>query len=184
LQASINTQSFIGIAFVVTVYSVYDMVKFNRQRRIEFAEAQSKMEADSLSAARIAFINGTATDEQIQMVEEATKTATQTGIRLPPLLSPPSAPVSVASVSTPTPTTSTSETQATAQGGVAGWSFSKKTNTSTTQASTPESIQDKAKAAFEREKENQRKGGMLDRVGIDAGEGKNMAAPVKRGWFW
>ncbi|KAJ8107518.1 hypothetical protein ONZ43_g6711 [Nemania bipapillata] len=43
-------------------------------------------------------------------------------------------------------------------------------------------VHDKAKAAFEQERDNQRKGGPLDQIGQDAnttsGDGK------KKGWLW
>ncbi|KAI0175142.1 hypothetical protein BJ166DRAFT_513798 [Pestalotiopsis sp. NC0098] len=41
-----------------------------------------------------------------------------------------------------------------------------------------DALKEKAKAAFETEKENQRQGGPLDQVGLSAGEKK------KSGWFW
>ncbi|KKA26949.1 hypothetical protein TD95_001077 [Thielaviopsis punctulata] len=80
-----------AVALVFTVYAAYDMVKFNKQRKIEFLEAQKKMAADSLEAARIAYISGQATPEQLAMVEEAIAKAGDK--KLPPLLDPPTKPI-------------------------------------------------------------------------------------------
>ncbi|PHH52598.1 hypothetical protein CFIMG_005601RA [Ceratocystis fimbriata CBS 114723] len=80
-----------AVAFVFTVYAAFDMIKFNKQRKTEFLEAQQKMAADSLEAARVAYISGKATPEQLQMVEAAMAEAKDN--RLPPLLNPPSKPI-------------------------------------------------------------------------------------------
>jgi hypothetical protein len=64
------------------------MVRYNRKRRLEFVEAQKKIEEDELSTARLAFINGTATNDQVALVEEANLKAQQSGFKLPPLLAP------------------------------------------------------------------------------------------------
>jgi hypothetical protein len=81
------------LAGLVTTYSVVDMVRYNRKRRLEFLEAKKKIEADELATARLAFINGTATEEQITLVEEANLKAQQSGFKLPPLLGPASTQV-------------------------------------------------------------------------------------------
>ena len=44
---------------------------YNKKRKAEFLEAQRKMAADSLEAARLAYMTNKATPEQIAMVEEA-----------------------------------------------------------------------------------------------------------------
>ncbi|KAL6890645.1 cytochrome oxidase c assembly domain-containing protein [Trichoderma evansii] len=77
------------VAGVVSVYSVWDMLRYNRARRAEWIEAQKKFEADELATARIAYLKGDATEEQILLVEEANREAEEKGIRLPSLLSPP-----------------------------------------------------------------------------------------------
>ena len=59
----------------MTIYSVADMIRYNRKRRSEFMAAVTKFENDSLAAARLAYINGTADEEQIQRVEEAHRLA-------------------------------------------------------------------------------------------------------------
>lgn len=71
------------------MYSVWDMLRYNRARRAEWIEAQKKFEADELATARIAYLKGDATEEQILLVEEANREAEEKGIKLPSLLSPP-----------------------------------------------------------------------------------------------
>lgn len=44
---------------------------YNKKRKAEFIEAQRKMAADSLEAARLAYMTNKATPEQVAMVEEA-----------------------------------------------------------------------------------------------------------------
>ncbi|PHH66494.1 hypothetical protein CDD81_6969 [Ophiocordyceps australis] len=80
---------FTAVATVVSIYSVWDMMRYNRARRAEWVEAQKKLEADALSAARIAYVKGEATEEQILLVEQATRDAEQAGLKLPSLLSQP-----------------------------------------------------------------------------------------------
>ncbi|KAL5606517.1 hypothetical protein BROUX41_002920 [Berkeleyomyces rouxiae] len=80
-----------AIAFVFTVYAAFDMIKFNKQRKMEFLEAQQRMASDSLEAARVAYISGKATPEQLQMVEAAMAEAQDN--KLPPLLNPPANPI-------------------------------------------------------------------------------------------
>lgn len=60
-----------AIAGLMTVYTAADMIMYNKKRKAEFLEAQRKMEADSLEAARLAYMTGKATPEQVQLVEEA-----------------------------------------------------------------------------------------------------------------
>ena len=59
------------LAGYVTVYTAVDMMTYNTKRKAEFIEAQKKMETDSLDAARLAYMTGKATQEQIELVEEA-----------------------------------------------------------------------------------------------------------------
>lgn len=92
-----------AIAGLVTVYTFVDMVRFNKMRKAEFAEAQKKLRADSLEAARIAYVTGTATEEQMRLIEEAAERSAaaaevsglgsegKTGFKLPPILGPPMA---------------------------------------------------------------------------------------------
>jgi hypothetical protein len=84
------TESYYSVvAGVVSVYSVWDMLRYNRARRAEWIEAQKKFEADELATARIAYLKGDATEEQILLVEEANREAEEKGIKLPSLLAPP-----------------------------------------------------------------------------------------------
>lgn len=51
------------------------MMRYNSRRKKEFLAAQEQMEADSLAAARLAFMRGDATPEQTAMVEAARQQA-------------------------------------------------------------------------------------------------------------
>ncbi|KAF6797565.1 hypothetical protein CSOJ01_12945 [Colletotrichum sojae] len=174
---------FTAIAGLVSVYSVYDMVTYNKQRRADFIEAQRKMEEDSLAAARLAFINGTATDAQVTLVEEANARARETGVKLPPLLSAPTVTTQAEKIfgtgqqhaQQQQTTTSEEATQQQQQsGGSSWWSAA-----IPAPESAKDSIQDKAKAAFDRERENRRQGGPLDQIGLPQEEKK----PEKKGWW-
>ncbi|GKT65556.1 hypothetical protein ColTof4_03678 [Colletotrichum tofieldiae] len=198
----------VGFSGLVSVYSVYDMVTYNKQRRNDFVEAQRKMEEDSLASARIAFINGTATDAQVTLVEEANARARETGVKLPPLLSAPTVTTQAekffgkggqhqqphdafAAHSSPDPTAPSSpaapeaaSSTAPAQKKSSGWwPFGSKADPSQGGGGLVEErkefLQDKAKAAFERERENQRRGGALDQLGLPQEEKK----AEKKGWW-
>ncbi|KAK1957432.1 hypothetical protein LY78DRAFT_686219 [Colletotrichum sublineola] len=196
---------FTAIAGLVSIYSVYDMVTYNKQRRADFIEAQRRMEEDSLAAARLAFINGTATDAQVALVEEANARARETGVRLPPLLSAPtvttqaekifgkggsqqqssssdSSPFAAAAAAAAASSEAESSAPA-AQKSSSWWPF-ESSSAKPDQArgaveETKELLQDKAKAAFERERENQRRGGALDQLGLPQEEKK----AEKKGWW-
>ncbi|OBS23435.1 hypothetical protein FPOA_03983 [Fusarium poae] len=81
--------TFTLVAGVVSVYSVVDMIQYNRARRAEWVEAQKLLEADELAMARLAYIKGEATEDQILLVEEANQAAEARGEKLPPLLGAP-----------------------------------------------------------------------------------------------
>jgi hypothetical protein len=76
----------IGLALLVTVYATVDMMIYNRKRRHEFFAVQQQLEADSLEAARLAYMKGMASEQQIALVEDATARAKQTGVAMPGLL--------------------------------------------------------------------------------------------------
>ncbi|RYP69911.1 hypothetical protein DL769_005152 [Monosporascus sp. CRB-8-3] len=230
---------FSGLALLVTVYATADMMMYNRKRRNEFFALQKQFKEDGLEAARLAYMTGNASEEQIAMVEDATARAKQAGISLPPLLSAPQAPAPAggweqtsssafadldnSSSSTPrsawpgeaivdSSMSSVGEAsgESKKKGGLTAWLFSglKKEETRDEPAplsfgreeaaasarSTTENVmravdesqhalRNKAKATYEHERENQRRGGPLDQVGLDAasaaakGEGK-------KGWLW
>ncbi|KAH8163874.1 hypothetical protein CIB48_g4379 [Xylaria polymorpha] len=170
---------FSGIALLVTVYATADMMMYNRKRRNEFFALQKQLKEDSLEAARLAYMTGTATEEQIALVEDATARAKEANITLPSILSPPQ----TAGAREATPSTSTSTAaeneEKTGGGGVTGWFFGglkkedvsddrwRSTSTATT-STTPhdnapgDALRDKAKAAFDAERDNERRGGPLD----------------------
>ncbi|KAI2777825.1 hypothetical protein F4815DRAFT_480077 [Daldinia loculata] len=80
---------FSGLALFVTVFATADMMVYNRKRRNEFFALQKQLKTDSLEAARLAYMTGTASEEQVRLVDEAEEKARQSGISLPPLLSSP-----------------------------------------------------------------------------------------------
>ncbi len=82
------------MAGLLTIYTAVDMLRINRGRRAEFIEAQKKMEADSLEAARLAYMRGDATEEQVALVDYVNERAAsdRTGtFRMPNILGPPAA---------------------------------------------------------------------------------------------
>ncbi|KAH9886609.1 hypothetical protein F4778DRAFT_474156 [Xylariomycetidae sp. FL2044] len=220
---------FSGLALFVTVYATGDMMIHNRKRRNEFFAMQKQLRTDSLEAARLAYINGTATEEQISLVEEATEKAKVTGSSLPSLLSAPQTaapPVGRNGTTAETSETPRSvwpgesmtesnlsaaaEVEQPKKKGLTAWLFgglkkeevqedSGASDTTTNKldfsreeaaasgriANTTAALKDKAKAAFESEKENQRRGGPLDRLGLAEGKtgGDGGGQEKKRGWW-
>ena len=149
------------VAGVFSVYAVVDMVKFNRKRREEFMEAQRRIESDAFQSARLAFINGTATDEQARLVEEAIQEAERTGNKLPPLLSEPGgAEADKTTVAKDASLWEKVDAQVKAEGG-----------------SVP------SQGILERERENQRRGGPLDKLGLEA-DGKTERSGKRWWWPW
>jgi hypothetical protein len=220
-----------GIALLVTAYATVDMALHNRQRRSEFLALRKQLREDSLEAARLAYMTGTATEEQIALVEDATEKASKAGMSLPPLLSAPrpAAPPlregennSDGSAQTATiertiwPGESMVETSMRSSsdsenksGGMTGWLFGglKKSESedederlsqrtfSNTSAVTPRSsdavgsgLRTKAKAAFEQERDNQRRGRSLDQVGLADNTRVEPSSSTegnkKKGWLW
>ncbi|KAK8878923.1 cytochrome oxidase c assembly-domain-containing protein [Apiospora arundinis] len=209
---------FSGLALVVTVYATVDMMMYNRKRRNEFFAMQQTLQSDSLDAARLAYMTGKATDEQINMVEEATERAKQAGVPLPKLLNPAKT-ASVTDEAAASYATATADRTVwpgeSMQGasmsgaeeepkkkGLTNWLFSglKKEDTAAgsdgsslnfkneeTAASGRSSAvmraldeqKDNVKAALDTERDNQRKGGPLDQLGLAPQE-----KPQKKGWFW
>ncbi|KAI1129937.1 hypothetical protein F5Y10DRAFT_237053 [Nemania abortiva] len=214
---------FSGIALLVTVYATADMMMYNRKRRNEFFALQKQLKEDSLEAARLAYMTGTATEEQIALVEDATAKAKEAGLTLPSILSAPqrAAPAggrettAMATTTTTTAADHTGESSAETQkqgGGITGWLFGglkkeearddaelsasdERWRTTTTSATATAistvndaagAIRDKAKAAFEKERDNQQRGGPLDQIGRndDATAAATSGGGKKKGWLW
>lgn len=178
-----------AVAGLMTAYTAYDMLRYNRARKIEFFEAQKKMSAESLEAARLAYMRGDATDEQMSLVEEAN--ARPEGFQLPSILSAPKPIAKTTTEAVPEPT---SEAQPEKKSGLWGlFSSGSKSEGQDAAADKPQprSLDEKramlesAKAAFEQEKEDQRKGGYLDHIGTeDSTPPKTTEQPKKKGWLW
>lgn len=192
------------MAGLVTAYTAADMIMYNKKRKAEFIEAQKKMEADSLEAARLAYITGKATEEQTALVEEYLEQEREAGRPKPSIFSKfPSvigAPTPIANetteqqqtttsvseaatwpsaaATTPKETTEEQPAAATEKSGLWGWLTGslKKEDVAAGAGQAPtlvgavkqetSVIKEKALEAFEKEKENQRKGGPLDKVGL------------------
>ncbi|KAL2265987.1 hypothetical protein VTJ83DRAFT_5339 [Remersonia thermophila] len=109
-----------GLAGVASMYTVYDMVRYNKKRKAEWIEAQKKLEADSLEAARLAYMLGKATDEQIALVEEHLERERGEGrgssffANLPPVLEPARSSSSSSTESVPSSSLPSSSTAAAA----------------------------------------------------------------------
>ncbi|KAI0969486.1 hypothetical protein F4678DRAFT_438840 [Xylaria arbuscula] len=207
---------FSGIALLVTVYATVDMMTYNRKRRGEFFALQKQLKEDSLEAARLAYMTGTASDEQIALVEDATAKAKEAGLSLPSILSAPSsaAPAGGRDNSAFSTAGSIANSEGVSeegkQDGVTGWLFGglkKQENTAAAdeELSTSDArwrntnavggsvgevggvIRDKAKAAFETERDTQRRGGPLDQIGLDTASTSTSTTSAdgkKKGWLW
>lgn len=159
------------------------------------------MSADSLEAARLAYMRGDASEEQISLVEEANARAGGAGgdFKLPSILSAPK-PITRDEEATGKGEQAAAAAAPAASGegkssGLFGWFSSKKPAQDAAGGSeAPRSLEDKqdmlrkAREAFEREKETQRSGGPLDRLGIDQStasqtQAKEAEQPKKKGWW-
>ncbi|KAL2119953.1 hypothetical protein VTJ04DRAFT_6914 [Mycothermus thermophilus] len=106
------------LGFFASVYAAVDMWRYNKKRKAEWIEAQKRLEADELEAARLAYMLGKATEEQIALVEEQIERDRREGkntsffANLPPVLEPskPSSasPSTITSSSSPSTTPSSS----------------------------------------------------------------------------
>ncbi|OTA76573.1 hypothetical protein M434DRAFT_402490 [Hypoxylon sp. CO27-5] len=212
---------FSGLALFVTIYATADMMVYNRKRRNEFFALQKQLKADSLEAARLAYITGSATEEQMALVEEAEAKARQSGVSLPPLLSAPK-PVGPATDGHPVEGVERSawpgeamveNSMSTAdeipkpkKKGFTTWLFgglkneevseeslnfdneaaaasgpSSRSSIAKTVDDSQQALKEKARVAFEQERENQRKGGPLDQVGLNGNPGSGES---KKGSWW
>lgn len=204
------------------------MMIYNRKRRNEFFAIQKQLKADSLASARLAYMTGTASEDQITMVEEAEAKARESGIGLPPLLSTPKHMATAAGTEATAQPVDTvgktvwpgealvessmsgaKEVEQPQKKGVAAWLFGglKKEEVAPEESAdvledaataagssslsrssiarvadeSQQALKGKAKAAFEQERENQRNGGPLDRVGLD--EKPTSGESKKSGWW-
>lgn len=191
-----------AVAGLLTAYTAYDMLRYNRKRKAEFLEVQRRMSADSLEAARLAYMRGDATDEQVSLVEEANARAGGAGgdFKLPSILSAPK-PIkrdeeAPAGISEQAAAAAGENNNNKSSSGLFGWFSSKKPAQDAAGATNdaPRTLEDKqdmlrkAREAFEKEKEAQRSGGPLDRLGIEesaasATQTKEAEQPKKKGWW-
>jgi hypothetical protein len=146
-----------------------------------------------LEAARLAYMTGKATEDQVALVEEANERAIQGGFKLPSILGAPtqiesagarsdnatgsdvqSVPTTGSTTATPTPTPNKSS------GWAGGWLWSQKPEEKPGSDSIrTASLQDQAKAAYDTERANQQKGGPLDQLGLEA----EKETGKRKGWW-
>ena len=167
------------------------MLRYNRARRAEWVEAQKKLEADELATARLAYLKGEATENQIVLVEEANRRAEEEGVKLPPLLGAPEHRTHFEERVKPA-FSGEQENEAKGKGvlGIFSGLFGGGSEDPPAAPNSPavektaeavQSIEDKAKNAWEKEKENQLRGGSLDQLGLKTGIQNQ--APGKKGWW-
>ncbi|KAH7157756.1 cytochrome oxidase c assembly-domain-containing protein [Dactylonectria estremocensis] len=197
---------FTAVAGVVSIYSVWDMLRYNRARRAEWVEAQKKLEADELASARLAYLKGEATEDQILLVEEANSEAEARGTKLPPLLAAPSTRTHFEE-NFQSSSGAADEPKKTGKGVLGVFSSmlgrgeqgedvgssqerlgyeslcEEDDSTGVRESDLVRSIENKARSAWEKEKENQREGGTLDHLGLETEGGP---ASGKKSWwrFW
>ncbi|OAA67336.1 hypothetical protein SPI_01912 [Niveomyces insectorum RCEF 264] len=173
---------FTVLAGLMTAYTAVDMLRFNRRRKEEFRAAQAQMQADSLAAARLAYMRGAATPEQTALVEEA-QARGESGsgssfFQVPSLLGTPVAADrgadSGAAAASTLPNADVAATGLSAEDDEAlgaAESDLVRALEERQAAKTHSSLGRTARAALERERENQRQGGPLDRMGLESGKG-------------
>lgn len=177
----------------MTGYTAFDMMRHNRKRQAEFLEAQQKMAADSLEAARLAYMRGEANDEQIALVEDAQARAEGQAFKLPSILSAPT-PIRKKASEENTASTSPEEGKPSKFWSLIPFSGKKEDDKKAEhEEAKPQRTLDEKKAmleqarfAFEKEKENERIGGPLDRLGTAevSTQSKETEQPKKKGWLW
>lgn len=189
----------IVVAGVMTGYTAFDMMRHNRKRQAEFTEAQRKMAADSLEAARLAYMRGEANEEQIALVEDAQSRAEGQGLHLPSILSAPTPIKPNADVKTAEQSTTPEEGVSSKilnmlpflgkkeEGKDAAGAEGKEKKPQRT-LEEKQAMLEQARAAFEKEKQEEA-GGPLDRLGnAPTSEGSTQPnsteQPKKKGWLW
>lgn len=159
----------------MSIYSVWDMLRYNRARRAEWVEAQKRLEADELATARLAYLKGKATEEQIMLVEEANREAERTGVKLPPLLAPPEHRTHFEENVEKLGNQSKGILGFFGLGGSKDEGHAAASSDAASSGDASRTIEDKAKQAWE----NQRRGGSLDQLGLETGSQE----PKKKGWW-
>ncbi|KAJ2896236.1 uncharacterized protein MKZ38_005730 [Zalerion maritima] len=200
------------------------MLSYNRKRKNEFFTLAKKLDDDSLTTARLAYVRGDATEEQTRAVEELQAKAAQQGIKMPPLfqddgVTPWTLRTSDGIALKQQPSDDKPEKPKKKQGWKEWLMGNLKREEEGDDYGTSEArfgyeslseeddsggmresdivravedkqawIKEKAKEAFEKEKENRHTGGPLDRMGINGAKGqadakKEGESGGKKGWW-
>lgn len=182
---------FTVLAGIVSIYAVWDMVRYNRARRAEWIAAQRASEDDALTAARMAYMQGKATPEQILLVEDANREAEAQGTKLPPLLSPPERRTHFEEAIQPKLQTEGKGIFGVVKGlfGAGEKTAEEKTKDASSEVASSATtavrkVEEKASAAWDSELENQRKGGSLDQLGLDSAAISQQGSSKKGWWPW
>jgi hypothetical protein len=197
LSTDQSNKHFTAIGSLFTLYAFYDMVTTNRQRKHQFLDVQRRLESESLEAARLAYIRGDASPEQVELVEYVRELETKQaqGFKMPSILGAPK-PRAGEEAADDVPRwgeegAAAAAAAAAAEGkiakapekeGIRGWLFSG-LKVEDRDGSSPKGVQqtlaERAKAAYAQEKQNQERGGPLDQLGTEGGGKKK-----ERGGWW
>lgn len=166
------------------------MLRYNRARRNEWNEAQRKLENDELAVARIAYLKDKATPEQVALVEAANLEAEAKGVKLPPLMAPAEHRTHFEEhVQSAFQGSADAVNQAAGKGvlGIFSGLFGGSKQEEASAKSVPEAaesasaaVQNNAQQAWDRELENQRRGGSLDQLGLATA---GATQPAKNSWW-
>lgn len=180
--------SFTAIAGVLTAYTAVDMMRYNKQRKIEFLEAQQQMDADSLEAARLAFMRGDASPQQTALVEASRAERAQAQsqesefFKVPSLLSTPKPTETESWAQRKLASSEEGSTPGSSQRRLGYESLSEEDDApGLRESDLVRAVEDRALSVLERERANQRAGGPLDRIGLEGQQ-----APAGKSWwkFW
>ncbi|RCI17311.1 hypothetical protein L249_2612 [Ophiocordyceps polyrhachis-furcata BCC 54312] len=200
-EANGHSVDALGLAALVSIYSVWDMLRFNRARRAEWIQIQKRLESDELSAARIAYLKGEGTEAQIALVEEANREAERLGTKLPPLLPPPEQRTHFEETVKPVLVRRDQSKDGKGIFGIFSGIFGGSSSGDEAAAAAAAVVHDgpapsdvggtgtivqaveaSAKGAWETEKERQRNGGSLDRLGLEDGDSDRLSSSGSRRW--
>lgn len=154
----------IGVAAVVTVYAMGDMIVFNRRKKREFHIEQKQIHLAQLAAAREAIALNTATPEQIEFIEMEEKLDRyEEGLKNKPGMLKRTTEWLTSGLSKEDAAAAAKEEES----GIMKAVQDRREEIKDGVEKKKEDFTETARAAWDREKKLQEQGGMLDRVGLD-----------------